>query len=138
MVSSNSIFQAVLFQQYSANLSLQLAVINHALAGATYHASRSGAWCNMRPARAHAPFVQASVPQSSSRNCPRSPSFGALKARSPDELLISLPFFWQTPVFTTQNMTTTCVPSFFCPRSRKTSEVAVHRALGLYMSAKAV
>ena len=35
------------------------------------------------------------------------------------------------PSITTRNTTTTCVPSFFCPRSRNTSEV-VRRALGLY------
>ena len=28
--------------------------------------------------------------------------------------------------------TTTCVPSFFCPRSNKTSEVVVRWAFGLY------
>ena len=33
--------------------------------------------------------------------------------------------------FTIQN-TTTCVPSSFCPRSRKTSEVVVRRASGSY------
>ena len=32
----------------------------------------------------------------------------------------------------TQNTTTTCVPSFFCPTGRSTSEVVVRRALGLY------
>ena len=31
------------------------------------------------------------------------------------------------------NTTTTCVPSFFCPRSRANSEVVVYRALGLYV-----
>ena len=31
-----------------------------------------------------------------------------------------------------QNTTTTCVPSFFFPRSRTASEVVVRRALGLY------
>ena len=37
--------------------------------------------------------------------------------------------------FTTQNAatTSTCVPSFACLRSRTTSEVVVHRALGLYL-----
>ena len=29
---------------------------------------------------------------------------------------------------TTQKMTITCVPSFFCPRNRTTSEVVVRRA----------
>ena len=37
---------------------------------------------------------------------------------------------------TTQNTTTTRVPSFFCPRSRTTSEVVVSRALGLYVLRK--
>ena len=37
--------------------------------------------------------------------------------------------------FTTQN-TTTCVPSFFCSGSRKTSEVVVRRVLGLYVQQK--
>ena len=35
-------------------------------------------------------------------------------------------------LFTTQNTTTTRVPSSFSPRSRATSKVAVRRALGLY------
>ena len=34
---------------------------------------------------------------------------------------------------TTENTTTTCVPSLFCPRSRTTSEVVVRRAFGLYV-----
>ena len=34
---------------------------------------------------------------------------------------------------TTQNTTTTCVPSFFRPRSGETSEVVVRRALELYV-----
>ena len=41
---------------------------------------------------------------------------------------------WKTMIhyhFTTPNTTTTCVPSFFCSRSRSTSEVVVRRALGL-------
>ena len=33
---------------------------------------------------------------------------------------------------TAQNTTTTCVPSFFCPWRRTTSEVVVRRALGLH------
>ena len=37
---------------------------------------------------------------------------------------------------TTQNTATTCVRSYFCPWSRKTSEVVVHRALGLYFQQK--
>ena len=34
--------------------------------------------------------------------------------------------------FTTQNATTTCIPSFFCPRIRTTSEVVVRGAWRLY------
>ena len=41
--------------------------------------------------------------------------------------------------FTTQTTTTTtCVPSFFCPRSRTTSEVVVRRAFGLHFQQKLV
>ena len=36
----------------------------------------------------------------------------------------------------TQSTTTTCVPSFFRPRSRTTSEVTYCRALGLYFQQK--
>ena len=37
---------------------------------------------------------------------------------------------------TIQNTTTTCVPSFFCPRSGETSKVVVRRSLGLYFQRK--
>ena len=33
---------------------------------------------------------------------------------------------------TTPHSTTTCVPSFFCPRNRTTSEVVVYRALDIF------
>ena len=50
-------------------------------------------------------------------------------------LPVAIPHFAHPPfpvsLFTTQNATTSCVPSFFCPRSKMTSEV-VRRALGLY------
>ena len=36
----------------------------------------------------------------------------------------------EIPHVTTQNTTTACVPSFFCPRSRQTSEVVVRKASG--------
>ena len=44
------------------------------------------------------------------------------------------PYFQHVVVFITQQLTTTGVPSFFCPRSRATSEVVVCRALGLYFT----